>query len=177
MNQHLLNQVREINEVHTSYLNIAKLLSHEQFNKKPAPDQWSMAQVLYHLWNAYNFSQTFMERRIQEKKVTQTTGLKTLLKYILLQVSLALPIKFKAPRSAADFPAIIQFDVLEQSFAKSAQNFEKMLENFPPALEDKEIFKHPRVGYLNASQTFSFIKAHAQHHGTQISQLLKTIQL
>jgi uncharacterized damage-inducible protein DinB len=175
MSQQLLNQAREINEIHTSYMNKAKPLSYEQFNKKPAPDQWSIAQVLHHLWNAYNFSQTFMEKRIQEKKVTQTTGLKTLYKYILLQVALALPIKYKAPRAIADLPAEVSFDVLEQSFKQTALNYEKMLDNLPAALEDKEIFKHPRVGYLNASQTFSFIKAHALHHKAQIENLLKNV--
>jgi hypothetical protein len=116
-----------------------------------------------------------MEKRIQENKVTQKTGIKNAYRTFLLQVFLALPIKFKAPRTVAEIPAESSFGDLEQSFKQTAANYKKMVENLPAALEGKEIFKHPRIGYINASQTFTFLKAHALHHKPQIENLLKSV--
>ena len=173
MSQQLRNQLREISELHDSYLSKVRGLSHEQFNKKPTSDQWSLGQVMYHLWNASNFTQTFMEKRIAEKKVTQPSGLKSSIKSIILQIALASPIKYKAPKSVQTVPDEVSFADLESSFKKTAENFDRMMQNFPKELEGKEIFKHPRTGYINASQTFSFIKAHALHHKPQLENLLR----
>jgi uncharacterized damage-inducible protein DinB len=175
MNQQLLNQVKEINQLHRSYLDKSRNLSQEQFNKKPGPDQWSIAQTLYHIWFASDFTHKFMEKRIQEKKVTTRTTLKTAYRNVLLHLFLALPIKFKAPKAVSVIPDEITFDELENSFKQIHANFESFLQRFPAELEDKEIFKHPRIGYINAGQTFSFIKAHALHHKPQIENLLKTV--
>jgi uncharacterized damage-inducible protein DinB len=173
MNIELIKQIKEIDRVHDNYLSQARHLSHEQFNRKPAADQWSLAQVLYHLWNASNFTQSFMEKRIAEKKVTQAAGLKSAVKSIILQIALAAPVKFKAPRAVSEIPAEMSFAELENNFKKTAENFERMMQQFPKEYEDKEIFKHPRTGYINAAQTFRFLKAHALHHQPQIEALVR----
>ena len=171
----LLQQVRDIDKVHNDFLDRVRHLSHEQFNKKPGADQWSLGQALYHIWFASHFTHGFMDKRLKENKVVQPTSLKTAFRTLILQIALAAPIKFKAPKAVQAVPDEITFADLENSFKKTHANLERLAGGFPKELENKEIFKHPRIGYINASQTFTFLKSHAMHHQPQIENLLRSV--
>lgn len=55
-NKYLLNLEKQFEELKTSVNNLTEDLSEEQFNTKPAPDRWSVAECISHLnvtWNLY----------------------------------------------------------------------------------------------------------------------------
>lgn len=175
MNASLNSRLQSIEQLHLDYLKQLEGLNSEQLNRQPVPGQWSAGQVMHHLLGVLNQTRAFMEKRIGEKKVSTPAGLKNSMRSFLLQVALALPIKYKAPRAAGPVPDTVQPNELRSGMTESLKLFRQLIESIPDEYAGKEIFKHPRIGYITPEQTLSFIEAHALHHKPQLDALLKGI--
>lgn len=173
MQPQLQKGLQRLEAVHREYLALTRDLGPEQLNRKPAPDQWSAGQVLYHLLNVLQATHSFMSKRIAEKKVNNPAGMKNQLRSILLRVALASPLKFKAPRAAGEIPAQVDYAATAAGIEKSIGELRQLLESLPREYEDKELFKHPRAGYINAAQTLDFLVDHARHHRAQLESLVR----
>lgn len=177
MSKTLVQQLEEIESLYNTYLAQAKSLSEQELNYKLNENTWSIAQVLHHIWFALDGTYSYIEKQLAKNPNLKPAGLINIIRSIGLNAVLNSSLKLKAPQYVND--NVIQHTThqdIENISKLSFQKFRKLLENFPKELENKEIFKHPVVGWVTISQTLGFLKGHTVHHKMQIENLLKAIK-
>ena len=172
MNEQLLRQYQGIQKIKTDLLNKIKTVDEEQLNKKPADGSWSLGQVYYHCYLAENGTIKTIEKNLKENKVKLQSEFADKIRNILLLIVLKSPLKFKAPAVVQKVPEHITYNEIEELYADSTNDFNKILASLPASLIDKRIFKHPIAGLFNIEQTLNFVGEHYKHHIMQIDRLL-----
>ena len=172
MSTQLTEKYLEIEAVKNSFLKKAEPLSYDHLNKLPADGGWSAGQVLYHCAFAESGTILVINKNLTENKILQKSDIGSVFRNISLVLFLKLPLKFKAPKQVSKVPETISFDEIKKYFDKNSSDFRKILEELPAELEDKFIFKHPRSGLFNITQTLNFTREHYLHHERQLNALL-----
>lgn len=151
--------------------------SEEQLNEPMTEGKWSIAQVLYHVYLAEKLSLQYMKKKTLDLTQIHKSGFKESLKSVLLQVSLKLPIKYKAPKVLAEsLPETIDWNDFLLSWGDSRDEVYKFIDWLPADAVNKNIFRHPRTGMMNISQTLDFYAAHFNHHVPQVTAQLELIK-
>ena len=118
-----------------------------------------------------------MKKKTTDLSQVEKSGLREALKSTLLKLSLKLPIKYRAPKSIADsLPEEIEWNEFLLKWGDTRDEIYKFIEWLPKEAVDKNIFKHPRTGMMNITQTLRFIKDHFDHHVPQIKTQLELIR-
>src|SRR4051812_49420916 len=80
---------------------IAELQVHsdEMINQKPAPEAWSVADIVAHLIAGEEYVFNYVSKKIKEGKSGSKTGALAQIKRTILKIAFALPIKFKVPKA------------------------------------------------------------------------------
>jgi len=173
MSKALTEKYEEIAKVKESFLKKISKLSHEELNKIPADGGWSAGQVLYHVAFAESGTILVIRKNLAENKVKLSSDLMSVVRNVLLVLTLKSPLKFKAPKVVSKVPETTTYEELKSYFDKNTAEFRQILEKLPSELEDKFIFKHPFGGLFNIAQTLNFTREHYLHHERQLNALLK----
>lgn len=150
---------------------IAKL-SHTQQNFKPAPDSWSILQVVNHVIHAETGVVKYMLKKMQGISTVEKSGMQAKLRWVVLKSFLKSPLKFKAPK-VLNIPQedVYIFDNVSKQWSGVRAEFAKILDQLNPADAEKLLFKHPISGRFNIYQTMSFMREHIGHHVKQIERI------
>jgi uncharacterized damage-inducible protein DinB len=155
-----------------TYTSQINALSPVQKAQQPAPDQWSAAQLYYHLWKVeHTVLQSILDNMASDRK-RRPISFNTRYRSFLLNLFLSLPIKFKVPKMIGDMPEKINLLEVEKNWQDTRNRWQQLLTEYPAELLDKEIFKHPRAGVITIAQTLEFLIEHADHHKKQMKRLL-----
>ncbi len=162
----------KIEEQRRKLLEEISKLTHEQQNFKPAPESWSIAQVLNHLIYAETNSVKYMQKKLQGVAAEPKSGIKEVFRSIMLNMFLRLPVKYKAPKAALPVQEEVYiFENLKTQWEGIRAEIKKILDQLDAASTEKLIFKHPIVGKFNIYQTMSFLVEHIEHHKKQIGRI------
>lgn len=146
-------------------------LERKTLDFKPAPDKWSITQVLYHL----NFSETrsmaYVSKKMQGGSNIKKTGLIADIRLSLLSLLLQSGYKWKAPAILGDVPENLNYEDVIQQWDESRNQLKTFLENLSENLLNREIYRHPRAGRLNAGHMMQFFQDHFDHHLKQVKRL------
>jgi hypothetical protein len=163
---------KSIEEQRKNLLNEIAKLSHVQQNFKPAPDAWSILQVVNHLVHAETGIIKYMLKKIQGISTVEKAGIQAKLRLILLKIFLKSPLKFKAPKFLnVVHEEVYIYDNLNKQWGDVRAEFGKILDQLNPADAEKLLFKHPISGRFNIYQTMSFMREHIDHHIKQIGRI------
>ena len=143
--------------------------------KKPSPEAWSVVEVIAHLVKAETGTLNYLRKKLEvggHQKADMMSGMRK----VLLNVAIALPIKFKAPKVAqldkgtdlSYAEAILQWDNVRAALRKEYATID-------PKLIGHDLFKHPFAGKLNLEQSTSFMHGHMTRHIGQIDRTLAAI--
>ena len=165
-------QFKRIEEHRKSLLDEISKLSHTQQNFKPAPESWSILQVVNHLLYAETNVVKYMLKKIQGISTVEKAGVQAKFRSLLLNTFLKSPLKFKAPKAAMPAQEEVHiFENLLKQWNETRAEFGKILDQLNPADAEKLLFKHPISGKFNIYQTMSFMQEHIAHHIKQISRI------
>lgn len=142
---------------------------------KPAPDKWSVTEVLNHLQFSEQASVAYAAKKILGGKSLKKTGIAATLRAEALSLLLRSGYKWKAPAVLAAAAENLPFEEVTQRWDATRQRMKSFLENLPDELISREVYKHPRAGRLNALQMMQFFQDHFNHHLAQINRLKKAI--
>jgi len=143
---------------------------------KESDTQWSVNQVLTHLVEAENGTVAYIKKKMMAPELlTQKTG-KTSLRFALLKVALALPVKYKLPQKLPVPSNEFEYIELKMSYDQARSKVLELIDNLPGALHEKEIFRHPFAGRFTLRQTLGFLGDHMEHHERQIQRILSNFK-
>ncbi|MBK9416945.1 MAG: DinB family protein [Flavobacteriales bacterium] len=139
----------------------------------PRPGAWSVAQVIMHFVLVERGSLAYLMRKLEMGNSGQA-GTFSGVRSGLLNLTVGLPLRFKAPPMVAVVPVCSYGDAFE-AWAAVRTDLEHSLAALPPALLDHGLFKHPVAGRLTPEQGLRFMAAHHRHHRGQIQRTLASI--
>jgi hypothetical protein len=90
------------------------------------------------------------------------------LRRAILQVALALPLRFRAPAVAAEVPDTVDPAALRARWEEVRRGWRGLVEAFPRELEARLVFRHPVAGRLTLADTLAVLQAHLDHHVPQV---------
>lgn len=171
MNPQLEVQYLKLEESRNQLLNDLEGLDEELLNTAPAEGKWSVNQIIAHLIQVEQLTNSYIQRKIQTQEPLEFSSIRHTFRSLLLKLALNSGMKFKAPESVANVPATSNLSSLRTQWDTSRYHLEDTLTELPRELMNKCLFKHPYAGPLSIIQTMSFLQDHFNHHARQISQL------
>lgn len=138
----------------------------------PQPGAWSAAQVVLHLAMAEEGLMNYIDKKLSSGG-HGPPGASAPFRLALLNLALAMPIKFKAPALVATIP--------EASFAEARERWQKVRERMkntfvtiPEPYIAHGLIKHPSAGKFDLVQGLGFVHWHVKHHQAQFRRILAT---
>ncbi len=148
----------------------------EQLNRKPAPGQWSVMQVVNHVMMAEAGSLNYLKKKLSDPSAIKKAGIGSAIRTWLLNLSQIIPgLKFKAPAFINEdkLPPVSDREAVFQQWRASRAALRAFLESQPDEIFTKEAFRHPRAGRMTIVQMLSFFGSHLNRHVRQIKRALK----
>jgi len=143
--------------------------------RKPAPDAWSVVEVLAHLVKAETGTLNYLRKKLEvggHRKASPFAGLrKSFLNFVL-----GLPIKFKAPKVAQlDKGVSMSYAEAKAQWIAVREGLGNEYQRIDEALIVHDLFKHPFAGKLNLVQSTEFMRQHMLRHVGQVERTLKAV--
>ena len=152
-------------------------LDSETLNRKPDPTSWTILQVIFHLTKSEGGTLQYIRKKTQDPGALPRAGFVPWFRIAALVVGIRSPFKFKAPKGIADVPETGEFQAASLAWAEVREDWREFIEAFPPALNDRTIFRHPFVGLLGPAQTMIFLNEHLGNHVRQIGRIRKALNV
>ncbi len=149
------------------------LASHpaSELERKPAPDRWSVLEILEHLVRADEGSVRQLERRDAPAPTLPArlaAGLKLrIIRLILGRVRLKVPVKGLLPGGQP-----VSLAELSRRWGESRCRLAGYLETIAPEGLRAPLFRHPIAGWLTLEQGLDFHLHHVGVHRAQIDRLV-----
>ncbi|MBP6183586.1 MAG: DinB family protein [Saprospiraceae bacterium] len=150
-------------------------LDQEQLLQIPVDGGWTIQQIIQHLNLSERLSLQYVRRKTSNPGELRRAGVASYLRLQLLHISLASPIRFKAPAlvSNSRLPDGETFEETLSQLSISHIELRELAKEVAPLLAKKEVFKHPFAGKLPLAGMFWFFTWHLRHHQRQINRNLK----
>jgi hypothetical protein len=163
--------LHRIDAVHQKLIDIITPIEPESFSRRPAKDEWSVAEIVQHL-------ALVEERVIQDLEKATANGPQRagfLKRLIPTSIVASRMIRVKSPRAVRPVAVLDKDNAIE-----SLQQARNSLKAFC-ATHDKNrlrnlVFKHPFLGNIDGVATISFVGYHEQRHYKQIREVLRKIR-
>lgn len=169
----LLNLYTKLEQQRRSLLMSLNSHDHEKLSQSPAPNRWSVIQILVHLLTSERLALQYMKKKVQAIESLPDSGWKESLKMIAFRISQRLPLRFKAPAMIIPVSENISLSEITQQWGEIRKEYEQFLESIEPGHARRLIYKHPFVGRFNVGQAMEILYEHIGHHKPQISRLVK----
>lgn len=137
---------------------------------KPAPESWSLTEVVEHLVIAEERGLRGLER---ERPAALGSRFAASLKLRILTLAAPTPIRVKAPSKGLLPTGIAEFPDLAIRWGEARCKLAGVLDAIEPAALAERRWKHPVAGWLDARQWLGFIHAHVEHHRLQMGRIRK----
>jgi uncharacterized damage-inducible protein DinB len=173
MTSSLTTHFQEIEHLKHQLLERLRGYGPEVLSNRPAPQRWSILQVLSHLITAEKLSVAYIRKKKLGIATAGNTGPWEAFKFFLLKVSQRIGFKYRAPKTVVEHtPSYESLDVIQTEWAHVRLQLKSLLEEFDEKDLRKKIYKHPFAGRINIQQAIIFFGEHMRHHQPQINRLL-----
>ena len=165
---------KSINAALDSYRAQLDTIPDDRFTETPPGGGWSYAEVYSHILNASLGSSIALERCTHNNCAPSAKGMTLFGRFLM--VTGIFP-KVKVPQTVAD--KIPSKKISKEDAKNLIVKCRKRMEATSPLIADSSPdakHQHPRLGMLNASQWFKFIRIHLNHHLKQLARIAKKFQ-
>lgn len=139
-------------------------------NKKPAPYQWSIKQVLEHLY--------LMEEAITEIiRMQLTNGEMVEIEEKPIALTVNRQKKAAAPNVALPSEAFVAFAELKQKLATAHRGLIELVNSADASLLEQKAYPHPAFGIMSLKQWIPFIGWHERRHILQIQEIKEMLAI
>ncbi len=162
---------RQLDSVHRQLLDAITPLDAETFARRPAPDRWSVAEVVHHL--------CLMEQHIMQKlehKLTQPPRrvrlLHRLIPYSFLVGRRVL--RVRAPKSVEPLDPPPK-DIVIANYNRLRGQLKAFSDEHGRSRLSQIVLLHPFLGDFNGVKAVSFLGHHERRHHKQIQEIIEQL--
>lgn len=145
-------------------------ISDADLNKKPASNQWSIKQVLEHLY----LMEGAITKTIQDKLAN---GEVDIIEEKPIGLTINRDTKVIAPDFATPSEAFVALAELKQKLATTHRGLIELVNSAEISLLEQKAFPHPAFGMMSLKQWIPFIGWHEKRHILQIQEVKETLGL
>jgi len=172
MDNRIKNKFERLEESRKALISTIENVEESTLNKAPKPGKWSVNQILYHLQLSEYLSYNYVTKKIKSNQLAKN-GYKSKIAFLILKITLILPLKFKAPKFVSTFPENIDFTDLSNTWEKNRHALWELISTLPEETARRNIYRHPGAGRFNLSQMLTFFQDHFDRHQKQVLRILK----
>ncbi|RKQ16766.1 DinB family protein [Ureibacillus endophyticus] len=155
----------QINELaRDELLKEVESLSDEVLNQKPSTDQWSIKQILEHLFLMEIAIANIIKEQLENGEV-QTAKPKPIEATVNRKYKVSAP-EFSVPTN--DFATL---EELKEKLAMSRQELKTVVEKADQIDLENKAYPHPAFGLISLSQWIPFVGYHERRHILQIKEV------
>lgn len=157
-------------EAREALLQSVKDVHHEKFNQKPTADEWSIKQVMEHLYLMEGAIANNIEKQL-------ASGEKEDAKKRPIELSVDRSTKVEAPnefRPTDDEASILE---MEEKLVTSHQALQNIAAEYSEAALSKKAMPHPAFGNMSLDQWVTFVGYHEKRHMKQIEEVKEKLGL
>lgn len=157
-------------EAREALWNSVRDVHHERFNQKPAADEWSIKQILEHLYLMEGAIANNIEKQLASGKEEEA-------KKRPIELSVDRTTKVEAPNEfqpTDDEASILE---MEEKLATSHQALQKIANEYNEATLAKKSMPHPAFGNMSLDQWVTFVGYHEERHTKQIEEVKEKLGL
>ncbi|HET9317032.1 MAG TPA: DinB family protein [Vicinamibacteria bacterium] len=133
---------------------------------------WSILQILSHLALAEQHTLIYIHKKMQDPSKLPRAGALSFWRMAIVVAALRSPYKARAPERTAHPEADTTLAAVREHWDGVRRDWQHLVDEFPAALVDRAVFRHPRVGLVSLPHTLGFLQAHLHHHRRQIARRL-----
>ena len=162
--------LKRLDVVHQKLLDTVQPLDTELFMQRPSDSEWSVAEILQHLY--------LVEERVVKDlthAIATEPGRVSFFKKFLPTSIVALRIrKFQAPKAVnpVDVP---EKDAVLANYNDARQTLKDLCNSHSAERFRTLVFNHPFLGRIDGAATVDFVGYHEQRHLKQIREVLKKL--
>lgn len=160
-----------LKDISANYQHFLREVSEGQFQETPPIGGWSYSEVYSHIFDISILTLKEVDNCIKGEGKIKSTAF--IVKVILFFGSFPPNAKYKVPKALVGRERKITKEAAAafiQKFLEQLDIVYSQLHLADPALKTR----HPRLGYLNASQWFRFMEIHLKHHLKQLKRIEKS---
>ncbi len=146
-------------------------LTEEEFHQKPKDGGWSAQQLFQHLIDIEQATIHMIEKSTTSEK-SKSVGFKKKIYSFILNRYLKSRKKFQIPSVLSQPANDISKEEIIEKWNTIHLKSQVVISKFDSTKKNLGVFKHPKTGWLNISQSMSFMKFHQQHHLPQLKAIL-----
>lgn len=158
------NYVKVNEEAREALLNEVAGLSDEEINRKPSDNEWSIKQVLEHLY-------LFELEVIKSVQIELENGEVVEVKERPIHLTVNRDIKVEAPNNVKPGEEFATMDELKQNLASSREKLQEFVKSVDKRLLEQKSLPHPGFKRLSLAQWIEFIGWHEKRHILQIKEV------
>ena len=162
--------LKRLDVVHQRLLDTVQPLDPEMFRQRPSESEWSVAEILQHLY--------LVEERVVKdltRAISAEPGRLSFFKRFVPTSIVALRIrKFQAPKAVnpVDVP---EKNAVLANYNGARQSLKDLCNSQSPGRIKTLVFNHPFLGRIDGAATIDFVGYHEQRHLKQIREVLKKL--
>ncbi|MCW5907649.1 MAG: DinB family protein [Chitinophagales bacterium] len=176
MNQRIEKQFRLLETERTQLFQELRKYSDELINKKPAPEKWSVAEVIAHLITAEEMSLKYLQKKTLDTSLAKPESLKNKFRWLLVNIVFTFNIKFKAPEIVEPRTGYQTLAELETKWSEVRQGIYEILDKLNDNEVNSTLWKHAIAGKMNIFHMVEFFSVHFGRHRLQIERTLKIVE-
>ena len=139
-------------------------------NRAPAAGRWSALQVLHHVVTAEALTLRYIRKKMQAGDALPRATFGSRLRLLAVEAVLASPLRVRAPDVVAEVPAQVDAAELRSRWEGVRDDLRALVEEFPPQLLDRLVFRHPIGGRMTLAHALGTLEAHLDHHVPQVER-------
>ena len=166
-----------LNHKLTALLHDLKDYSDAKLNEQPSEEAWSVLQVMQHVMGAEAGAIAYVQKKLSFEPQLEKAGVMSEMRSLILNASLSLPVKIKAPAaiSGENLATDLTFWEVAKQWKQQRKNLETYLASLPGDLFERDLYKHPMSGKMTLRSMLSFFNVHMDRHVRQIRRTLKKV--
>jgi hypothetical protein len=162
--------LKRLDSVHRQLIEIVSPLEPELYSQRPTDDEWSVAEIVHHLFLVEDRVIKELERAIAREP--QRVGFfRRLIPTSIVSVRL---IRVKAPKAMNPLEAPAKALAIE-NYNRARNSLKNLCATHGQDRFRKLVFKHPFLGDIDGVATISFVGYHERRHYKQIREVLKKV--
>ncbi len=149
----------------------------EILGKKPAPDAWSVLEIMQHLMKAEKGSMAYVEKKTSYPDSLKKAGFSDHFRKFQLYLFLHIPIKVKAPVVVNEdhFDQNATFEKLVKDWRQQRKELKEFLDNVPDEWLHMLTYRHAFGGRMTFDGMLLFFRDHLVRHRKQIDRTLAKV--
>lgn len=171
-------QFQRLEQEKETLLQRISTLRPEEYTQQPAPNAWSVAQIVNHLYLSEQLSLAYLRKKLSFPDTVPPYRMTSWSGIALIKLTFWSSWRVKAPATIDMWKQqpLLDADEVASKWKELRQELISFLDTHAPQFHSHLVFRHPFAGRLTMRQMLIFMTDHLVHHRKQAERTIKRVR-